>query len=368
MSLKPAILGGVPAFTEPVPFTSPTLPPFGELEGGFRSIIESGMLTKGSYLHEYEKLACDLLGVSHACGTANCTLGIFTVIKALGLTGSVIVPSFSFMATFNASEAAGLRLIFVDCEPDTFTIDVKKAEAAIEPDTSAIIGVNIFGNPPDIEALENLSKKHGIALIIDSAHSFGTLYNGHPMGGHGDAEVFSSSPTKLLATGEGGLITTNRADLYEFVTAYREYGKAGNYDCIMPGLNCRMSELHAFMGYKILPYVDGFALARNKTVLLYMENLKNIPGITFQKIRYNCRSSYKDFAIVIDPEKFGMPAGYLAEALSYEKVETRRYFNPPGHRLTCYNKYRDKYLYELKNTDYLADNLLNLPISSHMPQ
>lgn len=363
---KPAILGGKPIFENPVPFARPTLPPYGELEEGFRSIVESGMVTKGRFLEEYENALCEELQVPYALGVVNCTTGLYMLLKVLKLTGEVILPSFSFMSTFHVVEMAGMTPVFVDCERDTFTIDPKCAEEAITKKTSAIMGVNIFGNPPDVEALEEIARRHNLKFIMDSAHSFGTLYKGKPMGRFGDGEVFSTSATKLLATGEGGVITTKHREVFDFIKTYREYGNRGDYDCETAGINGRISEFHALVGLKGLPRIESFAQARNRAAKIYTDNLRDVPGISFQKIREDCRSSYKDFTVVIDPDKFGLDRDKIVEALKDEGIATRKYFHPPGHRQTVYKKYLERYPDGLKNTDFLSARTLVLPFWSHI--
>ncbi len=363
---KPVVLGGKPLFSKPVPFTRPTLPSYEELEPHLRDILETGMLTKGKYLRQYEEMLREYLSVPHAIGVVNATMGLFMLLKAFDLKGEVIVPSFSFMATFHVVEVLGLKPIFVDCEKDTFTIDINSVKKAISPNTCAILGVNIFGNPPDLDGLERIAKEHNIRFFMDSAHSFGTLYKGKKMGRYGDGEVFSTSATKLLATGEGGVVTTKYEDVANFVKIYKEYGNTGDYDPIYPGINGRMSEFHALLGVKILPKVEEFAIKRNKIAQIYKENLSKVSGISFQRIRKGCRSSYKDFCILVDPSAFGLNRDQLMEALRMEGISTRRYFYPPGHMQRCYKKYAYMYKDSLYNTEFISNRSLCLPICSHM--
>jgi dTDP-4-amino-4,6-dideoxygalactose transaminase len=366
MQDKPAIIGGKPVFTKPVPFASPTLPPFEEVENDLRKIFETGMVTKGPYLDEYEKMLSKHLGVPYVIGVSSATTGLHMLLKALNLKGEVIVPSFSFMASFHVLEHNDLTPVFVDCEMDTFTIDPAEVERAITSETSAIMGVNIFGNPPEMDQLEDISKRHNIRFIMDSAHSFGTLYKGKPMGRFGDGEVFSTSATKLIATGEGGVVTTKHKDVSDFIRLYREYGNSGDYDCAIPGINGRLSEFHALVGLRSIPRLHGLALQRNRIAEIYINKLKDIPGIVFQKIRDNCRSSYKDFSILIDREEFGLSRDLAADALVAEGIHTRKYFYPPGHMQKYYRtKYGEK-IKKLPNTEYIAENILTLPIYSHM--
>ena len=363
---KPAILGGDPVFKTPLPFARPTLPRYEELEEGFRNIVTSGMVTKGDFLKEYEEALSKELKTPYALGVVNCTIGLYMLLKALDVKGEVIVPSYTFMSTFHVVEILGLTPVFVDCEPDTFTIDPLKVEEAVTPETSAVMGVNIFGNPPDMEALEEICKKHNLKFIMDSAHSFGTKYKGKPMGSFGDGEVFSTSATKLLATGEGGVVATRHKEVYDFIKIYREYGNNGDYDCETAGINGRLSEFHALIGLKSLPKVEGYAVARNRLVDLYKKYLEGVPGITFQKIREGCRSSYKDCAILIDESQFGISRDQLVEALKKEGIYTKKYFSPPGHLQKVYKKYIDRYPNGLKNTEGLSNSVIVLPFYSHM--
>jgi dTDP-4-amino-4,6-dideoxygalactose transaminase len=367
MSSKPAILGGSPVFSSPLPFARPTLPSFEDVEQELRDIFQSGMITKGPILDKYEYELTKHLKVPYALGVVNGTAGLYMLLKALDLKGEVIVPSFSFMASFHIIEQAGLKPIFVDCERDTFTIDPAQVEKAITQETSLIIAVNIFGNPPDMDSLETIAKKNNLKLMTDSAHSFGTLYKGRPMGSFGDGEVFSTSATKLIATGEGGVVSTPHKEVDEFIREFREYGNKGDYDCAIPGINGRLSELHALIGLKSLMKLDDLAISRNKIAKQYIDGLKDIPGITFQKIRENCRSSYKDFGIIVDENQFGINRDRLSTALQAEGVGTRKYFHPPGHRQIFYKqKYPEQLENELNNTDYIANHSLMLPIYSHM--
>jgi dTDP-4-amino-4,6-dideoxygalactose transaminase len=366
MTSKAAILGGTPVFSTPIPFAQPTLPAYGQVEGELRQMIESGMLTKGKFLEEYEKALEAALNVPHALGTANCTLGLYMLLKALDVKGEVIVPSFSFMATFNAVEMAGLTPVFADCEKDTLTLDPEKAEEAITPRTGAIIGVNMFGNPPDLDALSRLARQKGVRLIMDSAHSFGTLYHGRPMGGHGDGEAFSSSATKLLATGEGGAVTTRHREVWDYIKTFREYGNRGDYDCVMSGLNARLSEFHALLGLKLLGRLEDLAQARNRIADAYKDALQAVPGISFQQIREGCRSSYKDMAVLVEESRLGLGRDALGTALQKEGIPTRKYFHPPGHLMTAYSKYAPASPGTLTNTEYASCRTLMLPIFSHM--
>lgn len=365
METLPAQLGGRPAFDKMVPMVRPVLPNFADFSEGVQEILSSGMVTKGRYLREFEAEVARHLKVEHAIAVSSCTSGLMLVHKALGLTGEVIVPSFTFMATISALVWNGLRPVFVDVDPDTTNLDPNQVEAAITPDTSAIVAVHNFGNPAEIDALQAIATRHGLKLIFDAAHGFGTLYQGQPVGGQGDAQVFSLSPTKLMTSGEGGIVATNDPDLARKLIWGREYGNDGHYDTVFPGLNARMPELSALLGLHTLRNVEHAAQSRNETVGIFHEVLGCLPGIGFQQVRDGNRNSYREFSITISAKEFGLTRDELAVALAAENIDTRKYYDPPAHRQTAYRGYYQGQ--PLPSTDWLAANSLSFPMWTDMP-
>lgn len=360
----PAILGGSPAFEQRVSIVRPSLPDFEDLAGGIQNILKSRMVTKGSYLPAFEQAISEHLGVKHAVGVSSCTTGLMLTYQGLGLTGEVVVPSFTFMATVSSMIWAGLKPVFADVNPDTTNLDPVAAEAAITPRTSAMVAVHNFGNPADIDGLLQVAKRHALKLIFDAAHGFGCLYQGKAVGSQGDAQVFSLSPTKLLIAGEGGLVATDDDDLAARIRVGREYGNDGNYNSAFAGMNARLAEFNALMGLYSLKDLENAASSRNQTAELYCRELSNLPGIAFQQVLPGNRNSYKDFSITIDSEAFGLTRDELALALGSENIDCRKYYDPPVHRQTAYARY-----YEgrpLPGTDWLATNSLSLPVWSLM--
>jgi len=363
MNDLPAFLGGTPAFPDGVPFTRPTLPPWEDLAPRLEAMYRSGNLTKGPFQRQFEARMEEYLQVPHVVAVSSCTAGLMLAIQSLGLSGEVIVPSYSFMATFHALRWCNLTPVFVDCEPDTLTVDVQAVRAAITPRTAAVMVVSLFGNPPDWPALESLCAEKGLPLFSDSAHGLGTSFQGRPLGGWGRFEVFSLSPTKLLPAAEGGLVATRDAEVARWVREGRDYGNPGSYDCSFAGLNARMSEFHAILGLAGVDALEGYALHRNKVATLYYEELAGTPGITFQTIREGARSSYKDFPILVDEAAFGVNRDLLGKALQTEGIPTRAYFHPAGHEQTAY---ADLPAVHLPQTERLSRQVLCLPIASHM--
>ena len=187
MSELPAILGGTPAFAAKIHIVRPVMPEFSTMTEGVQEILRTGMVTKGEHLKAFERAVREHLGVKHAIAVSSCTSGLMLTYRGLGLTGDVVVPSFTFMATVSALVWSGLRPVYADVDPKTTNLDARAAEAAITPQTSAIVGVHNFGNPADIDALQDVARRHNLKLIFDAAPGFGARYQGQPVGGQGDA-------------------------------------------------------------------------------------------------------------------------------------------------------------------------------------
>jgi dTDP-4-amino-4,6-dideoxygalactose transaminase len=366
MDQRPALLGGKPAFSKKVPMVRPVLPDYSELAEGVQDILTTGMVTKGRFLAEFEQALAQHLEVKHAVAVASCTSGLMLTYRALGLTGDVIVPSFTFMATVSALVWNGLRPVFADVHAGTTNLDPQAVEALITPQTTAIVGVHNFGNPADIQGLKAVADRHRLKLIFDAAHGFGARYQGVPVGRQADAQVFSLSPTKLLITGEGGVVATMDDELAHMIRMGREYGNDGSYDTIFPGLNARMPEFNALLGLHSLENLEHAAESRNETAVLFHEALSRIPGIGFQEVRPGDRNSYREFSITVEPAKFGLHRDEIVTALAAENIDSRKYYEPPVHRQTAYRTYFDGS--PLPNTEWLASHSISLPMWTDMDQ
>lgn len=368
MSNKPAILGGKPIFDELLPIARPYLPELEEIKSELQDTFQSGIITNDKYVAEFEKRCAEYLMVENVIAVSNATTGLMLVEKALGLKGEVLVPSFTFTATCLSLKWNNLSAIYVDCHPKSFTIDSIAVEKAIAGNTCAILAVCIFGNPPDIDTLDSLAKDYRLSLIFDSAHGFGTKYKNRLIGSFGDVEVFSLTPTKTLTTGEGGLITTNDKELVRKIRLMKNYGIEYDYDCEYIGLSARMLEFSAILGLKNLPKIEEVINIRNKLAQDYRAKLSNLSGIEFQEVSEGCRSTFKDFAILIDKEKFGLNRDELAKALEKENIQTRKYFYPPIHLQKTYRHFYPKYDENLVNTLKISNNILCLPIFGDMKE
>jgi dTDP-4-amino-4,6-dideoxygalactose transaminase len=367
MISAPAIMGGEPLFPKKLPIANPVLPSSAELLEGLDQILQTGVVTNGPFTRAFEQAVSEHLNVKHAVAVANGTSGLMMVYRALGLQGEVVVPSFTFMATVSAMVWAGITPVFADVDLQTGNVDPSAAEAAITPETSAIVVVHNSGNPADIAELEAIAARHNLRLIFDSAHALGSSWKGERVGAQGDANVFSLSPTKLVVAGEGGMITTNDDHLAGRLRIAREYGNIGNYDSEFAGLNGRMPEFSALLAHHSLRQLESGVTRRNEIAAHYRQRLGHLPGIGFQLVRDGNRSAYKDFSLTIHDAGFGLTRDELAVVLAAENIETRKYFDPPAHHQKAYRAYAPA-RGSLPNTKSLASSILNLPIWSDMEE
>jgi dTDP-4-amino-4,6-dideoxygalactose transaminase len=287
-------------------------------------------------------------------------------LKALDLKGEVILPSYTFSATGHAVVWNGLKPVFADINPKTFNIDPDDVERKITDKTSAILAVHIFGNPCDISRLEAIAQKHKLRLIFDSSHALGSRHAGKMIGGFGDIECFSLSGTKVITSAEGGIVTSNNSEIISKVDIGRNYGAGQDYDCQYIGLNGKMSEFHAAIALESLPLIDRFVKKRNELAGLYKKRLSEIPGVSFQSIDAKNISNFKDFGVIINKDVFGMDRDELIARLNLEGIFPKKYFFPL-HRMKAYKNVKCQKK-NLLNTEFVAKNIVCLPIYSHMKE
>ncbi|MGH2691707.1 MAG: DegT/DnrJ/EryC1/StrS family aminotransferase [Actinomycetota bacterium] len=362
---RPAILGGTPVFPIRLPLVRPSVPDPDRVANDVRTILSSGVLTNGPFVRELEHRAADYFGVRHCVAVASCTAGLMLVLRASDLGGDVIVPSFTFAATAHAVVWNGLRPVFCDIDPHTLTLSAAAAQKAIGARTSAILATHTYGTPCQLESLGALARQTGIHLFFDAAHAFGSRHLGTAIGGFGDAEVFSLTPTKVVVAGEGGIIATNDSELASRCWIGRDYGNPGNYDCRFVGLNARMSEIHAAIALASLEDLDARIERRNVLARLYRDALAGIEGIDLPTVPEGDRSTYKDFTVLVDADRFGVTAASLASALSAEGIETRRYYAPPVHAMEAYRFLAGRNG-SLKTTEDASSRVLTLPLWTGM--
>jgi dTDP-4-amino-4,6-dideoxygalactose transaminase len=361
-------------FPEGLPLTRVRVPGRDELDSRFDAILTSGQLTNGATVRELEQAAAAFLDVPHVVAVSNCTSGLMLALRAFGVAGHrVVMPGFTFSATAHAAHWAGGQPVFAEVEPASLTLDPADAAAALEQadqpgsrDARALMATHVYGTPCDVEELQKVADDRGVPLLYDAAHALGSRRAGRPIGGFGAAEVFSLSPTKVVAAAEGGLVATRDAALAEEVRVGRDYGNPGDYDCVFPGLNARMSELHAALALVSLRTLPERIAHRGALVAAFASRIAGLPGLRLPLLAAGDVSTWKDLTLVVDPERFGWDVPGLAAALRAEGVDTRRYFHPPVHRQKAYAGLAAPRA--LPVTDETAERVLTVPLWSHMTE
>lgn len=360
-----ALLGGDPAFASGLPLVRPTIPDIPALTSRLGSILESGMLTNGRTVKELEERAAALLDVPHVVAVSSCTAGLMLTLQALGARGPVVLPSFTFAASAHAVVWAGGSPVFADVQAASLTLDPADAAACVRAAGAvAMTATHVYGTPCDVERLQEVADAAGIPLVYDAAHALGSSRKGRPIGGFGAAEVFSLSPTKVTTAGEGGLVATCDQALAQALRIGRDYGNPGDYDCLFPGLNARMSELHAAVALAGLATVHERVAHRNELVQVFRDAVHGVVGLRLPDVEEADVSTYKDLTLILEPAGFGLTAGQLGAVLAAEGIDSRRYYFPPIHRQKAYAHL----LHErpLPVTDVVADSVLTPPLYSHM--
>jgi len=260
-----AILGGPQAFAQPLHVGRPNLGDRERLLERIGGALERRWLTnQGPLVTEFEKRVAEIVGVRNCIAMCNATVALEIAIRALELSGEVIIPAYTFIATAHALQWQEITPVFCDIDPHTHTLDPGWVERMITPRTSGIIGVHLWGRPCNVEALEAICRAHDLKLLFDAAHAFGASRKGRMLGSSGMAEVFSFHATKFVNCGEGGAVVTNDDRLAQKMRLMRNFGFAGIDQVIYVGTNGKMSELSAAMGLTSLESVDEFVAANRR--------------------------------------------------------------------------------------------------------
>lgn len=346
-----------------IPLTRPTLPKIKTIKSKLKNIFDTGMITNSKYVKEFEKRCADFLEVKNAVAVSSGTAALVLSLKALNLKGEVILPSFTFTSAGHSLLWCGLKPVFIDIDPRNFNIDADLLEKKITSETAAIFPSHVFGNPCNIDKIQKIAGKYNLKVIYDAAHAFGSRYKGQSVAGFGNAACYSFTPTKVLTTGEGGLIATNDDSLAEKLVIGRNNGDSFNREEEFLGITARMGELNAILGIESIKILKKSLKRRLEIISLYKKALGSVPGIYFQEIPQDSFSVYKDFAILVEKEKFGMSRNDLLRELLARKIEAKVYFDPPLHKKKVYGEYKDEHL---PNTEFINSRIMSLPLYSHM--
>lgn len=338
----------------------PVLPPLQEFIPYLEQIWESRQLTNGGANHrEFEEALCRYLGVKHISLFANGTLALLLALKALDIKGEVITTPFTYPSTLQAIYWNNLKPVFADIDPNDFNIDVNAIEAAITPQTSAILAVHVFGSPCNVEGIRRVALKYNLKVIYDAAHCFGVNLQGESICNAGDLSMLSFHATKVFNTFEGGAVICHDDAMKRTLDALKNSGIDDGNHLIDYGLNAKMNEFEAAFGLCQLKNIDNIIGNRRVAVQKYTEALKSVKGISLPLRRADIQYNYAYFPLIIHPEEYGANRDELSDYLASKNIITRKYFYPLISDSSVFSNYKTA---DLPNAVAVAGNILNLPL------
>jgi len=364
-----AILGGTPAFAETLHVGRPNIGDRGMLFERINDLLDRRWLTNnGPYVQQLEQRVADLIGAKHCIAMCNATIALEIAIRALGLKGEVLIPSFTFVATAHSLQWQGITPVFCDIDPISHTIDPEQVERAITSRTSGIIGVHVWGRPCNVEALAEICARHGLKLLFDAAHAFCCTHRGRMIGSFGDAEVFSFHATKFFNTFEGGAIVTESDEVADKARLMRNFGFAGYDKVVQLGTNGKMNEVSAAMGLTSLESLDNFIAVNRRNYQRYREQLQNVPGVRFLNYDENEKCNYQYIVLEVDETVTRIKRDRLLQILWDENVMARRYFYPGCHLMEPYCSDPLYAAVKLPATEKLTRQILVLPTGTSVEE
>jgi len=357
-----AIFGAEPAFSETLHVGRPVVGDRKRLMERIEGALDRLWLTNfGPLNSEFERRIENLLGVKHCVSMSNGTVALEIAARALGLTGEVIVPSFTFIATAHALQWQEITPVFCDIDPKTHNLDPNRVEDMITPRTTGIVGVHVWGRTCDAEALSQIARRRGLRLMFDAAHAFACSHKGEMVGGLGDVEVFSFHATKFMSTFEGGAVVTNDTDLALKIQLMSNFGFVGHERVDYVGTNGKLNEIAAAMGLTSLDSLDEIIDHNRLNYLAYRDALAGIPGLRLAEYEDNERRNYQYIVVEVDEDAAGLSRDHLVNVLHWENVRARRYFYPGCHQMEPYRSLYPHAGLLLPHTEALARKVMVLP-------
>jgi dTDP-4-amino-4,6-dideoxygalactose transaminase len=346
----------------PVYVTQPYLPPLEEFIPYLESIWENRILTNGGPYHQQlEKALCEYLGVEHLALFANGTLALVTALQALRISGEVITTPYSFAATAHSLHWNGITPVFADVCPKTLNLDPARIEAAITPQTTAIMPVHCYGRPCDVDAIQKLADNYNLRVIYDAAHAFGVSNESGSILRHGDLSVLSFHATKVFNTFEGGAIICPDAKTKQRIDHLKNFGFVDEVTVVAPGINGKMSEINAAFGMLQLQHIDQ-ALARRREIdTRYRQLLGDIPGIHCMPLMPGTTANFSYFPILVS-DPYPLRRDALYQKLREHEIYARRYFYPLISDFPVYRGLPSASRSNLPVAADAADRVLCLPI------
>lgn len=349
--------------------TSPLLPDLQEFNSLLEEIWASKWITNNGRFHQQlEKELAEYLKVPFLSLFTNGTLPLITSLQALEVKGEVITTPYSFVATTHSIWWNGLKPVFVDIEPSTCNIDPSKIEAAITPQTTAIMPVHCYGKPCDINAIQDIADRYGLKVIYDAAHAFGVEVDGDSLLNAGDMSTLSFHATKVYNTIEGGALVMKDEETKRKIDYLKNFGFRNEVEVVAPGINSKMDEMRSAYGILALRQVDDAIEARHRVAVQYREALKNVPGVRFFEDMPGVKHNYSYFPVFINAEEYGMTRDQLYFKLKESNVLGRRYFYPLISTFEPYRTLPSSAAENLPVATRIADEVICLPMHHELSE
>lgn len=362
-----AVLGGEPAFREPVHVGRPNIGDRERVIALISDVLDRRWLTNsGPLVLELEERIARLHGVKHCMAMCNATVALEIAIRALDLSGEVIVPSYTFIATAHALQWQRITPVFCDIDERSHNIDPSRIEDLITARTTGIVGVHVWGRPCQTEALQQIADRNRLKLMFDAAHAFACSHKGKSIGGFGSAEVFSFHATKFYNTFEGGAVVTNDDDLAQKIRLMRNFGFSGYDNVVHVGTNGKMAEVNAAMGLAGLECLEAFASVNKRNYRLYRDSLNVSPGLQMAAYDESEQCNFQYCVLEVDPLSAALDRDELVRVLHAENILARKYFWPGCHRMEPYRSSPGGDEICLPVTERVAQRVIVLPTGTAM--
>lgn len=346
----------------PIYVTQPYLPPLEEFVPYLEKIWANKILTNGGPFHQQlEQALCEYLGVQHLSLFTNGTIALVTALQSLRITGEVITTPYSFVATAHSLLWNGIKPVFVDIDPQTLNLDPAKIEAAITPQTTAIMPVHVYGHPCDVNAIHEIADRYNLKVIYDAAHAFGVQDTGGSVLRHGDLSVLSFHATKVFNTFEGGAIICPDQRTKERIDHLKNFGFEDEVTVIAPGINGKMSEINAAFGLLQLKGIDGALAMREAVAAHYRSLLADVQGIQCLQDNEGSVSNFAYFPIMVKPD-YALSRDGLFKKLQENGIFARRYFFPLISEFPMYKSLPSAAPANLPAANLAANEVICLPI------
>ncbi len=356
-----------PSFEKPLHVGYPNIADKQSFFERVEQAFERNWLTNdGPLVQEFEQRIAEFVRAKHCIAMCNGTIALEIAIRAVGISGEVILPSYTFVATAHAFQWQGIKPVFCDIDQATHNIDPQRVEDLVTDQTSAILGVHLWGRPCDIEDLTEIADRRGLHLLFDAAHAFGCSFQGEMLGSFGACEVFSFHATKFLHSCEGGAVVTNDDELANRMRLMRNFGFQGTDRVSYLGTNGKMSELSAAMGLTSMDQVELYVTKNQRNYHAYGNAIRQVPGVRLLEYDSGEKNNFQYVVLEVDPVESGLTRDQFVQVLHSHNVLARRYFYPGVHGMEPYRSLYPHASQHLPHTESVMNRVIVMPTGYSM--